>query len=320
LVPSLTIPDVARLPFDGREDALVLGRVGSFSNLLGSGAVQSCRNLVDQRGVDPAAIRGAVEANAGAPMTPLPAGSIWDEIRVVSQVGDGLRVRCPIWTQTGRSGLAMEIIVERTEFGSLYVDALVDDRGDTVMSTADAPAADQPVGVGPPGEEPIAAGGDPRIRRKAFVGASYGVLIGQLVRGMERAVGSPLEHLDRLNPGQAAVAILDFAFSRINGDGLQSLYESYVDGIESLVVSAAQRVGATAYAEVFSRVRDLVPSGLRGDGMAVALHFIDATDDAGMEQWQSFERELYGLEDAGDLIWDRMLRYIEANPDEFFRE
>jgi hypothetical protein len=86
------------------------------------------------------------------------------------------------------------------------------------------------------------------------------------------------------------------------------------------VVSAAQRVGATAYAEVFSRVRDLVPSGLRGDGMAVALHFIDATDDAGMEQWQSFERELYGLEDAGDLIWDRMLRYIEANPDEFFRE
>jgi hypothetical protein len=174
LVPSLTIPDVARLPFDGREDALVLGRVGSFSNLLGSGAVQSCRNLVDQRGVDPAAIRGAVEANAGAPMTPLPAGSIWDEIRVVGQVGDGLRVRCPIWTQTGRSGLAMEIIVERTEFGSLYVDALVDDRGDTVMSTADAPAADQPVGVGPPGEEPIAAGGDPRIRRKAFVGASYG--------------------------------------------------------------------------------------------------------------------------------------------------
>lgn len=63
----------------------------------------------------------------------------------------------------------------------------------------------------------------------------------------------------------------------------QSLYESYVDGIESFVVSAARRVGATAYAEVSSRVRDLVPSGLRGDGMAVALHFIDATDDAGTE-------------------------------------
>jgi hypothetical protein len=138
---------------------------------------------------------------------------------------------------------------------------------------------------------------------------------------MERAVGNPLEHLDRLTPGQAAVAILDFAFSRIYGDGLQSMYESYVDGIESLVVSAARRVGATAYAEVFSRVRDLVPSGLRGDGMAVALHFIDATDDPGMEQqWQSIERELYGLEDAGDLIWDRMLGYIEANPNEFFRE
>lgn len=310
---------MARLPFDGREDALVLGRVGTFSNLLGSGAVQSCRNLVDQRGVDPAAIRAAVEANAGAPMTPLPAGSIWDEIRVVSQVGDGLRVRCPIWTETGRSGLAIEIIVDRNDFGSLYVDALVDDRGDIVMSTADAPAANQPVGVDFSGEQSIGAGGDPRIRREAFVGASYGVLIGQLVRGMEPAVGSPLEHLDRLNPGQAAVAILDFAFSRIYGDGLQSLYESYVDGIESLVVSAAQRVGA--YAEVFSRVRDLVPSELRGNGMAVALHFIDATDDAGMEQqWQSIERELYGLEDAGDLIWDRMLRYIEANPDEFFRE
>jgi hypothetical protein len=63
---------VARLPFEGREDALVLGRVGTFSNLLGSGAVQSCRNLLDQRGLDPAAIRVAVEANAGAPMTPLP--------------------------------------------------------------------------------------------------------------------------------------------------------------------------------------------------------------------------------------------------------
>lgn len=312
---------MARLPFEGREDALVLGRVGTFSNLLGGGAVQSCRNLVGQRGVDPAAIRAAVEANAGAPMTPLPAGSIWDEIRVIGHVGDGLRVRCPTWTETGRSGLAMEMIVERTEFGSLYIDALVDDRGDIVMSTADAPADGQPVGVGPPGEEPIAAGGDSRIRREAFVGASYGVMIGQLVRGMEREVGSPLEHLDRFNPGQAAVAILDFAFSRIYADGLQSLYESYVDGIESLVVSAAQRVGATAYAEVFSRVRDLIPSDLRGNGMRIALHFIDATDDAGMEQqWQSIERELYGLEDAGDLIWDRMLRYIEANPNEFFRE
>jgi hypothetical protein len=101
----------------------------------------------------------------------------------------------------------------------------------------------------------------------------------------------------------------------------KSLYESYVDGIESLVVSAAQRVGATAYAEVFSRVRDLLPSGLRGDGMAVAVQVIDATDDAGMEQqWQSIERQLHGLEEAGDLIWDRMLRYIEANPHEFFRE
>jgi hypothetical protein len=312
---------VAGLPFEGRQDALVLGRVGTFSSLLGSGAVQSCRNLVDQRGLDPAAIRAAVEANAGAPMTPLPAGSIWDEIRIVSQVDDGLRLRCPIWTESGRSGLAMEIEVEPNEFGSLYVDALVDDRGDVVMSTADAPAANQPVGVDLSGDEPIAAGGDPRIRRGAFVGANYGVLIGQLVRGMERAVGNPLEHLDELNPGQAAVAVLDFTFGRIYGDGPRSLYESNVDGIESLVVSAAQRIGATAYAEVFSRVRELVPSKLRGDGMAVALHFIDATDGAVMEQQlQSIERELYALEDAGDIIWDRMLRYIEANPNEFFRE
>jgi hypothetical protein len=47
-----------------------------------------------------------------APMTPLPADSIWDEIGVVGQAGDGLRVRCPIWTETGRSGLAIEIIVD----------------------------------------------------------------------------------------------------------------------------------------------------------------------------------------------------------------
>ena len=87
------------------------------------------------------------------------------------------------------------------------------------------------------------------------------------------------------------------------------------------MVSAAERVGATAYAGVFSRVRDLIPSDLRGDGMRVTLHFIDVMDDAGMEQqWQSIEQELFGLEDGGDLIWDRMLRYVEANPTEFFRE
>jgi hypothetical protein len=95
-----------------------------------------------ERGVAPVTVtswtcsRGSMrEANPGAPMTPLPAGSIWDEIGVVGQAGDGLRVRCPIWTETGRSGLAIEIIVERDEFGSLYIGALVDDRGDTVMST-----------------------------------------------------------------------------------------------------------------------------------------------------------------------------------------
>jgi hypothetical protein len=112
------------------------------------------------------------EANPGAPMTPLPAGSIWDEIGVVGQAGDGLRVRCPIWTETGRSGLAIEIIVERDEFGSLYIGALVDDRGDTVMSTPDAPAADHPVGVDPSGWSARRRGGDPPIRREAFVGAS----------------------------------------------------------------------------------------------------------------------------------------------------
>jgi hypothetical protein len=52
------------------------------------------------------------EANPGASMTPLPAGSTWDEIGVVGQAGDGLRVGCPIWTETGRSELAIQIIVD----------------------------------------------------------------------------------------------------------------------------------------------------------------------------------------------------------------
>ena len=163
------MPDVARLPFEGREDASVLGSVGTFSNLLGSGAVQSCRNLARQGGLEHGGSPGRRRSERRCAMTPLPAGSIWDEIRVVSQVGDGLRVRCPIWTETGRSGLAIEIIVERKELGSLYIDTLVDDRGNIVMSTADAPNSNQSVGVDLSGEEAVAAGGDPRIRREAFV-------------------------------------------------------------------------------------------------------------------------------------------------------
>jgi hypothetical protein len=142
---------------------------------------------------------------------------------------------------------------------------------------------------------------DTRIRRQEFVGERYGPLLNTLVDGMYAALGgAPSEHLDRLNAGQRAIVVLTGAFGYTYGDGLESLYE-YAPDLASEAPAAARHVGADALAAVFERAGTAFA---RGDEDAV----------------ESINDEIYALEDAGEVVWQRMLSYVEAHPDEFFRD
>lgn len=140
-----------------------------------------------------------------------------------------------------------------------------------------------------------------RIRREEFVGEGYGQLFRTLLDPMYAALGgAPADHLDRLNPGQRAIVVMNGAFDYTYGDGLESLYH-YAPELAREAPRAARHVGADAYAGLFERAGEAYA---RGDEDAV-----EAIND-----------ELYVIEDSGEVIWKRMLAYVEAHPDEFFAE
>jgi hypothetical protein len=218
-------------------------------------------------------------------MTPLPDQATADEIEIVKEKRGRLRLRCPVWTEDGRSDLTLECVVRsRGEFAKAEVDRLVTADGDGLpLRPAAAP--------------PSPTGGDTRIRRRAFVGMSYGLLFGQIEHGIARAVGPRIyESRHRLSPGQRAVMVLLWAFGYVYGGSLLSLSDGAPEVLAE-APDAARRVGAEAYARLFERA-----AGAGDDEEALG-----AIDD-----------EIYALEDSGDLIWTRMLRYVEAHPDEFF--
>lgn len=290
-----------------------LGAATTFVNLLGSGAIEACRNMTGGRGLDPGAVRDAVRKCTGAAMTPPVSFSNPATWHVVEQSDNMLKVHGSVWTEDGLSGLVLDIRVhEDRGLYQFHVARLLDDENAAVaVSDASAQAASAPAVVG----EGNAAQPDVRISRAAFVGASYGVMFNQLRMGIEQAVGDPFEHLDDLNAGQRSVLVLEEALSLMYADALQGLYYNAGD-IPPKVPAAARRVGAHAYADLFERANALFPTEALGDIAATAsLLTREAVDEAALDR---IENEIYALERAGDSIWHRMLRYVEAHPAEFF--
>lgn len=318
-------PDYGRDPVDPFEYATA--HVGTFSNLLGMGHVDMCQRRAKGRGIDPADVLRLVVEKDGAEMTPPPpVGSRPEEVRIEKRSDEMATVVGPIWTEAGLSSLEMVFRVvpgELPEFGEVdfFIDHLRTRAGEVVLnSDPNAPPADW-------ANAPIAMlvdeghGGDPRIRKSAFVGGSYGVLIGVLENGMRRAVGDPQDHLNRLTPGQRAVFVLNRVFSQIYGDGFTSIYMEYAAGdLVPEVPGALRRVGASSFVELFERANALIPPALFSDRMARTDFVYDelGEDQEDGGQLSALERELWPKGDDTITLWEPIMSYINEHPDEFF--
>jgi hypothetical protein len=316
-------PDGQELESAARAAEFLLVMIGAGSN---PSDIDGCRNLVDGRGIDPAAVRQHVRDSVGAAMTPPPSRPSELEIE---WAGDGGVARAPIWTEAGRSRLRIEITVQPRfydsvagRFWSCFVSGVIDEPGGAVLTPHDAPA---PTSSPYPAwsEQRDQPSDDPRIPRGAFTGASYGIRLGQIVNGLRRVHPDVLDALDKLNEGQAAIVLLNAFFDELNGDGIDAAYQRLtVDGAPRRLTAAAELVGADAYADVFAQVEQSLPPGIRDNSTALRSHLEDresAALDSGDEDTilRAYEDQIYKLEDEGNLIWHHMVRYVEHHPDQF---
>lgn len=298
----------------------VIGLVAGEANDIGSGEVQMYRNKHRGRGLDIVPIARLVVDVDGAEPTPLPSTATWAEVRVIEGGPRFRRLTCPLWTEAGRSSLELVVRMEPSPdiAGILdtYVEQVRDRDGRTLLEVSPDSRVEDPDWAPERWQEPVGHGGDSRIRRASFVGASAGILMGQLLRGMERALGDPEYHLDQLNDGQRAVFVLTRAVHEIYCGGLVSLYESWIGWIAPALPASAARVGADNYAFVFDRANTLFPDPFPPDADS-RRHFLDEHADI-RAQLEDLDRAFYELEDTACSIWEPMLRYIDAQPGEFF--
>lgn len=285
------------------------------------------RNLVRHKGIDPAAVPAILLDRDGALPAPLPSTAERDRAERIELAEDAVVVRTPLWTELGRSSLRMDVRLvidqERPDSLEARIERLVDASGDTVLHERDFGRWDAETPIQNVDDRPIA---ETRIRRGAFVGATLGVRIAQIEAGIDRSLGPfAIDHVSVLNEGQSAIVTLSWALTETYGDGFQVIYERGDDDVDERLVWAAARVGASAWSDLFRRAREVLPTEARGDALLreafVTAHEMEwdpdsDTDPAG--PLDVFDDEFYALEDRGDSLWDHMVRYIDANPSEFF--
>lgn len=276
-----------------QHESAALGAAGLLLNLLGAGHVEASRGVTGGAGVDPDAIRALVAAEAGAQMTPLP-GEVWGEISAEAAGGSYL-VRAPVWTERGRSRLQLELFAELEESDTYRPHAVrvLDAAGDVVLD-----AHSDAIVVGSARAERTEVD-DLRIRRGAFVGNSYGVLIGQITGPFDRAGLDPTLPNLSLSKGQRAIHLLSFAISRLYVGGVDAMVDSLGADAARRVADACAVIGATGYVELFTS-----PEWFDGSGR------LDA---------DALEQAFFDLEDR-DPIWPHMVEYIEGHPSVFFTD
>ena len=84
----------------------------------------------------------------------------------------------------------------------------------------------------------------------------------------------------------------------------------------ALLPGAARFFGAEAYAALFDRAIAHFDPARIGD----RSYRQDRLEEIGDEPFESLTDELFALEDAGDVLWARMIEYVDARPGLFFRD
>lgn len=134
-------------------------------------------NHDDPTGIAPAAVR-SLACRYVAEMTAPPATAGPGDLRRIEHADGQPRMRCPIWTETGRSRLAKDFVIRwrcpEPEFDfdndlhlpDVCIEQVVDtETGLVVLTECDAPASD----CLHPNDPLAGTGEDPRIRRNALV-------------------------------------------------------------------------------------------------------------------------------------------------------
>lgn len=302
----------------------VVGQVAWLVDDLGRGDVQMFRRVQRGRGLDIEPIARLVRDVDGAELTPLPSTDLWSEVVVLERAPSFRRLSCPLWTEAGQSSLEIVVWLEPSSLGHGLIDAYIEQlrerRGGVLLEVAPDQRKLDPDWTEERWVDPVGHGGDSRIRRASFVGASPGILMGQLRRGMDRALGDAQLQRERLNPRQRAVLVLDDSFARLYGEGLRGLYGTSVGDMAPELPFAARQVGAGPIADIFERANALFPSEMFLPDSArdsyVDEHLGEGSE--GGARLDAMEKELYSLEDGCESIWPYILRFIDEHPEDFF--
>jgi hypothetical protein len=249
--------------------------------------------------VSPTAIRHLVQRYS-AEMTAPPFTAGPGDLMRIDHPDGRVRLRCPIWTEAGRSRLAMDVALrwpnpepDDFDIAEVHIEQVVDtETGLVVLTEADAPAADGPF----PNDPIVGTGEDPRIRSEASVDDS--ILVEHICGRIEQAVGHPLPCDAGLNSGQQAIYTLATGISNDLRYSLYTFIEDNPAWVHELMW-AARHIGAHAHADYLDHAIDVV-----------ATH-----------AWDDPQREAIGFDwvEDGQDIRDLVVAHIRANPDEFFR-
>lgn len=274
------------------EVAAYIGRGGAYTTFMVDHS--------DPKGLSPIAIRRLVH-NHVAEMTAPPATAGPPDLERL-EAPDGLvRTRCPIWTEQGRSKLAMDLVLwwpqpdDDFDTPDTYIEQLIDTTtGKTMLTEADAPASDDPRR----GDQIPGTGEDPRIRRNAQIDDT--ILIGQVCGRIEQALGSPKIDTTGLTEGQHAIVALVQGYGEAQEWSTYTFIEEHPDWVHHMIW-AARHIGAEAHAG----------------------HLDHALDVVANHAWNDPDREELGcgIDDIenGTSLNDVMVSFIYTHPDEFFR-
>ena len=181
-----------------------LARVRMVVGWVGRGGASTCVGVdpEDPRGLSPVAVRRLVYQCA-AEMVKLPATFANTHMVRLGEVDGRQRVRCPIFTEAGKSQLALDLLVGCDAYGDPSVDLerVVDTRTGLVLLTEhEAPARDCPKR----GQPVPGTGEDPRTRRDARIDDSN--LVDQICGRIEQAHGNTGINSSQASTGQQDIA------------------------------------------------------------------------------------------------------------------
>ncbi|MGI8756618.1 MAG: hypothetical protein ACR2MB_12320 [Acidimicrobiales bacterium] len=184
-------------------------------------------------------------------MVKLPATFATADLRRLGGLDGRQRVRCPIFTEAGKSRLALDFVVGWDGYGnpSVFPERVVDTATGLVLLTE----VDAPARLAPRDERLPGTGEDPRIRRDAQIGDAN--LVDQICGRIEQAHGADIDmsQLNRPAGGLRARA----GHGEAHEHQLYTFVEDHPEWIRELIW-AARHIGADAHADYLDHALDVV--------------------------------------------------------------